>query len=118
MWRCAVVHISMLAIEAFAAECLHVYRHSIAYPHTFNVGTYFFYYSHHLVTNGNARHSPWHTTMLDMQVAGTDTAQRNADYSVGTFQKLRLRFLYQGKLTFFYICICFHLFIVISFIYI
>ena len=31
-----------------------------------------------LVTNGNVRNGMWHAAVLDMQVAGADTAERNA----------------------------------------
>ena len=66
----------MLAVEAFAAESLHVDGYSVSRLHVGYLLSHFFNNAHHLMANGNPWYCTRHRTMLDMKVAGADTAQR------------------------------------------
>ena len=108
VWRGAVVHVAMLAVETFSAERLHVHRHAIAGFQSLHCRSCLFHYSHHLMSHGDARHRPWHAAMLDVQVARTDATQRHSDDGVGGVLYLGFRFVSHGKPSFLNVCICFH----------
>ena len=55
--------------------------------------------ANHLVANGYAEHGTRHTAVLDMQVAGADTAERNAHNGITRALQLGLRLVDQLKLT-------------------
>ena len=109
MGRGAVVDIAVSAEVAFATEGLHIDRHAVADLHAPDIGSRLLHHTDHLVAHGDARHSPWHTSVLDMKVTGADASQGHAHDSVGGLLYRRSRFVRQGKLSFFYISICFHL---------
>ena len=69
----------MLAVEAFSAKSLHVYRHTVAFMESLDFTAQFFHDANHLMPDGDSRYSPWYTTMLDMQVARTDAAHRHTN---------------------------------------
>ncbi len=52
-------------------------------------------HANHLVANGYAGHSTRHTAVLDMQVAGADTAERNAHNGITRALQLGLRLVDQ-----------------------
>ena len=108
MGRSAVVHISMLAIEALATEGLHIHGDAIAFLDAFHLTPNSLYNANHLMANGNAGHRPGHTTMLDVEIARTDTAQGNANNGVGGFLYHGFRLVGHGKPSFLYVCVCFH----------
>ena len=64
--------------------------------------------THRLVADGNARHGAGHAAVLDMQVAGADTAQRHAHNRIARIFQLRLRFVQQLELSSFDISIGLH----------
>ena len=102
----AVVYISMLAEKAFATKSFHVNRHTVAGLHGGDLLAYLFYNAYHLMPYGNARHGTRDTSMLDMQIAGTDTSQRDAHHGItGAFQ-FRHGFFYQRKMSVLHIGIC------------
>ena len=51
-----------------------------------------------LVTNGNVRNGMWHAAVLDMQVAGADTAKRNAHNDITRTLQFGLRLVDQLEL--------------------
>ena len=108
MWRSAVVHVAMLAVEAFAAEGLHVHGHSVARFYMGHLLSHFLHYAHHLVANGNSRHGTRHGTVLDMQIAGTDAAQRYSNDGIVLISQCRLLLLREAKHSLFNISKCFH----------
>ena len=109
----------MLAIEAFSAEGLHVYRHSVSHLYSFHFAAYSLYYAHHLVAYGNARYGSWHASVFYMQVACADAAQRHTHYCIRCFLYFRYLFFNEGELAFLYVCISFHIIVpVIAFFHI
>ncbi len=74
MWRSTIVHVSMLAIEAFSTEGLYIHGYSVSRFHMGNPLPHFLYNAYHFVANSNPRYSARHRTMLDVKIAGTDTA--------------------------------------------
>ena len=74
MWGGAVVHIAMFAVEAFSAESLHVYGHTVAFAESLDFTAQFFHNANHLMTDSYPWHSSRYATMLDVQVARTDAA--------------------------------------------
>ena len=66
--------------------------------------------AYHLMPYGDARHCPGNATVLDVQIAGADAAERHADNGVaGGFQP-GFRFFYKFKFSVFNISICKHCF--------
>ena len=106
--RRAVVDVAVLAEEAFAAECLHVHCDAVARSYSLYVLTDLFHHAYHLVSYGDAGHSPWHAAVLDVEVACADAAQCDADDGVSRFLQHGLRLVGHGKLAFLNVCICFH----------
>ena len=86
------------AEETLAAEGLHIDRHTVACLDGAYLGADLLNNANHLVANGYARHSTQHTAMLDMQVAGADTAERNAHNGIARTLQLGLRFVDQLEL--------------------
>ena len=74
----AIVHIAAAAEETLAAKGLDVHRHPVTNLHRGNLRPHLLHHSHHLVSDGDARHRTGHAAVLDMQVARTNTAQRHA----------------------------------------
>ncbi len=64
----AVVHISMLAVETFSAECLDINSYPISFAESLDFTAQFFHSTHHLMPDGNASHSSWYAAMPDVQV--------------------------------------------------
>ena len=60
------------------------------------------------VADRNARYGARHAAVLDMQVAGADTAQRYAHNGIARIFQLRLRFVQQLELSSFDISIGLH----------
>ena len=77
-----IVHIAMLAKKAFATEGFDINRHPIARLNAMHIRPYLLDYSYHLVPDGNAWHGTRHTSMFDMQIAGTDAPKRDAHQGV------------------------------------
>ena len=100
----------MLAVEAFTAEGLDIYRHAVARFHALHIGSRFFHHAHHLVAHGYSGHGSWHAAVLDVEVARADASERDAHNGVGRFLKLWLRFVDKGEIAFLNICVCFHKF--------
>ena len=71
----AVVHKAVFAEETLAAEGLHIDRNAVARLDISDLGADLLNHANHLVANGNAGHSTRHTAVLDMQIAGVDTAE-------------------------------------------
>ena len=67
-----------------------------------------FYDTHRFVADRNARYGARHAAVLDMQVAGADTAQRYAHNGIARIFQLRLRFVQQLELSSFDISIGLH----------
>ena len=82
---------AVLAEEALAAKGLYIDGHSVANFDIVDLGANGLNYANHLVTNRNARYSTRHTAVLDMQVAGANTAKRNAHNGITRALQLRLR---------------------------
>ena len=98
----------MLAVETLTAERLYVDRDAVADLYFVHIAAHSLDHSHHLVAYGDARNGSRHATVLDVEVAGADAAQRYSHQSVGRLLYRWFRFLGQGKSAFFDICICFH----------
>lgn len=106
----------MLAVKTFSAESLHIHGYSVSRFHVGNLLPYFLYNSYHLMANSNPRYSSRHRTMLDVKIAGTDTAQRNSYDGIMLIYYRRLLFFCEAKLSLLDICKCFHLKLYISII--
>ena len=91
MGRGTVVDIAMLAEEAFATEGLHVDRHAVADLHAPDIGSHLLHHTDHLVAHGDARHRPWHTSVLDMKVTGANASQGHAHDGVGELSAMHRR---------------------------
>ena len=91
IWVGAVVHEAVLAEKTFTAEGLHINRHAVARLDAADLGANLLNHANHLVANGYAGHGTRHTAVLDMQVAGADTAERNAHNGITRALQLGLR---------------------------
>ena len=109
MWRSTIVHVSMLAIEAFSTEGLYIHGYSVSRLHMGNPLPYFLYNAYHFVANSNPRYCARHRTMLDMKITGADTAQRYSYDGIMLIYYRRLPFFCEAKLSLLDICKCFHL---------
>ena len=74
----AVVYKAIFAEETLTSKGLHIDRHAVARLDGAHLGADLLNHANHLVANGYAGHSTRHTAVLDMQVAGADTTERNA----------------------------------------
>ena len=72
--------------------------------------------ANHLVTNGNAWNGTRHTAVLDMQVAGADTAERNAHNGIARALQLGLRLVDKFELAMGYVSVGEHSIIVLLFV--
>ena len=72
-----IIYISFLTEKALATECFHIHRYPIARLNRSNSGTYLLNNAYHLMPHRNARNSTGNTSMLDMQITGTDTSERD-----------------------------------------
>ena len=102
----AIIYITILAEETRTAERLYVDGYSVSWFYIGDFRTNFFNHSHHFVANGNAWNGTRHASVLDMQIACTDTAHRHTNNGIGRFNECRLRLLHQSELTFFDVCVC------------
>ena len=102
----AIIYITILAEETRTAERLYVDGYSVSWFYIGDFLTNFFNHSHHFVANGNAWNGTRHASVLDMQIACTDTAHRHTNDGIGRFNECRLRLLHQSELTFFDVCVC------------
>ena len=98
----------MLAEIAFAAEGLHIHRYPVAGAHGFDRCTDGFHHTHHLVADGDTGHGTGYGTVLDVQVAGADRAQRHPHDGIPGIDDLRLRLVQQRKMVVFYVGQGFH----------
>ena len=103
-----VIHIAVSAEEAFAAECLNIYRNSVARPYRLYFRSDFRYDSHHFMADGYTLHRPGNTAMLDVQVAGTYTAESDFDNCILWVDNLRNGLINQLEMSMINICVCFH----------
>ena len=110
MWRSTVVYIAILAVEAFSAEGFHVDGHSVTRLYGSNFRTDLINDSHHFMTDRNSWHGTRHTAMLDVKVARADATQSDLDNGIRWLNKCWLWLFNQCELTFFYICVCLHVF--------
>ena len=78
----AVVHVTALAEEAFAAESLDIDRHAVADPDMTHLRPDRLDDADHLVTDGDTLDGAGHAAVFDMQVAGADARERHAHDSV------------------------------------
>ena len=62
-----------------------------------------------LVTNGNVWNGMWHAAVLDMQVAGANTAERNAHNGITRTLQFGLRLVDQLKLAVGYVGVSEHI---------
>ena len=108
--RLAVVDISALAEEAFAAERFYVYRRAVTGLHGFYVGADRFHHANHFMAHGNSRHSTRYRAMLNMQITAADASQGYAHERITRRNKLRLGLFLQSKLSVFNISQCLHKF--------
>ena len=92
----AVVHISMAAEETFSAECLDVDRHPVARTDIVHGRTHSLHHPDHLVSEGDAGHSPRHAPVQDMQVTCTDAPESHPHQGVARPLQLRHRFVRQS----------------------
>ena len=104
----AVVHKAVFAEETLAAEGLHIDRHAVARLDAADLGANLLNDANHLVANGNAGHGTRHTTVLDMQVAGADTAERNAHNGITRILQFGLWLVDKLELTGGYVGVGFH----------
>ena len=89
----AIIHVTMLAEKAPSAKCLYVHRHTVTRTYARDSTSYLADHAHHFMADCYTAHRTWHTAMLNVQIAGTDTGQRHPDYCVSGFQKFWLRFV-------------------------
>ena len=104
----AIVHIAAAAEETLAAKGLDVHRHPVADLHRGNLRPHLLHHSHHLVSDGDARHRTGHAAVLDMQVARTNTAQRHAYDRIARPRQFRYRLIRQSEFPVFDISVCPH----------
>ena len=71
----AVVHIAVTAEEAFSAECLNIDRYPVARTDIVHGRTHSLHHPDHLVSEGDAGHSPGHAPVQDMQVTRADAPE-------------------------------------------
>ena len=80
----------MLAEKALPAESFNIHRYSVTWLDGINSRSNLFYNADHFVTNCDAGDCARHTTMLDMQITGTDAGQSYLHDSIF--------FVYQNRL--------------------
>ena len=102
----AVVHIAFLAKETLAAEGLHVHGDAVARTDIGDGTPHLLHHAHNLVAYGDARHGTRHAAMLDVQVAGADAAQGDADNGVVCILQHRFRLVQEAELALLDIRIC------------
>ena len=90
LMRSAVVHIALLAVETISAESFHIRRYKVAFTESLDFTAKFIHNTHHLIPDGDARHSPWYAAVLDMQVTCADAAHGHTDDSIRRLQNHRL----------------------------
>ena len=106
----AIVHISVSAKEAFATKGFYVHRNPVAGPDGSDVRAHLLHDAYHFVPHRGSGQGTRHATVLDVQIAGADAAERHADNGVaGVFQP-GFRFFYKFKFSVFNIGICKHCF--------
>ena len=107
----AVVHKAVFAEETFAAEGLHIDSHTVARLDIADFGADLLNNANHLVANSYAGHSTRRASVLDMQVAGANTAERNAHNGITRTLQFGLRFVNQLELAGGYVGVGEHRFI-------
>ena len=105
----AVVHIAVTAEETLAAEGFDVHRHPVAGLYGSDALAHPFDNAHHLVADGNAGHGTGHAAVLDVQVARTDAAQRDAHQGVMRVFQLGHGLLPQFEAPVLHVSICQHI---------
>ena len=98
----------MLAVEAFPAVCFHIHSYSIARFHMSYFLPYFIYDTHHFMSHSNSGNGTRNRTMLDMQIAGTDTAHGYSHDGIVFIYQDRFLLFGEAKYTLFNISKCFH----------
>ena len=72
----------MSAEEALTTKSFYIHRNTVARLYRRYSGSNLLYDTYHLMSNRYAGNSPRHTTVLDMQVTRTYTAERHADNGI------------------------------------
>ena len=102
------IHKAVFAEETLAAKGLHIDRHAVAHLDIVDLGADLLNNANHLVANGYARHSAGHTAVLDMQVTGANTAERNTHNGITRALQFGLRLIDQLELARGYVGVGFH----------
>ena len=67
----------MLAEKALAAERLHIDCHTVSRMECGDCAAHLLYHANHLMADSDTRHRPGNGAMLNMQIAGANTAERH-----------------------------------------
>ena len=84
----------MTTEKALSTKGFHVDRHTVARLYGSDLLSYPFDNTHHFMANCNTGYGTGYTSMLDMQIAGTDTPQCDAYHSITRIFYFRHRFLH------------------------
>ena len=99
----AVVHEAMPAEEAIPAEGFHIDGDAVSGFDVVYGRPGLFHDADHLMPYGDAGNGSRHAAVLDMQIAGADTAECDPDNRVARVLQFRYRLLNQSEFSFFYI---------------
>ena len=105
---CTIIDKTAPAKIALPAKGLHIDRHAVTWTKAAHRLPHLFHHAHHLMAHDHAGLCARHAAVLDMQVAGADTAQRYAHNGIARIFQLRLRFVQQLELSSFDISIGLH----------
>ena len=95
---CSPRYAFLAAHSPLAAEGLHIDRHAVARLDGAHLGADLLNNANHLVANGYTWNGTRHTAVFDMQVAGADTAERNAHNGIARALQCGLRLVDQLEL--------------------
>ena len=104
----AIVHISLSAEKALAAESLHIHGNTVSRPHTYDLTSDLFHDTDHLMPYRYSRDSTRHTAMLYMQVTRAYAPESHPDDSITGTLQTRPRFFLHFEPAALHVCICKH----------
>src|SRR5699024_4857571 len=78
----AVIYKASLTVKTASAESLHIHRHPVSRFHLFHSFSGFFHHPYKLMAQDSSRNSIWHRSMLDMDIAGTDSGKSHSHQDI------------------------------------
>ena len=104
----AVIYKASLTVKTASAVGLHIHRYSVPGLYLFYGFSGLFHYAYKLMSQDSPRHSPWHCSMLNVNIAGTYSGQSHLHQHIGILFQAWLGALCKNQFPFFLKNYCFH----------